>query len=126
MQVHKYKRTAIKIFFSLLGHWWNTENCFDASVESKISSDTNDTMNMTYHHTTPVEEFYEYAIALLAIVNNERAISGYLFVYFQTTSARNYVWYRKHRWNPVGTSGLFDTRLATRLLYHPTWPPSKR
>ncbi|XP_047346351.1 sodium- and chloride-dependent creatine transporter 1-like isoform X3 [Vespa velutina] len=46
--------------WSSCGHWWNTKNCFDASVESKIGqNDKNDTMNMTYHHTTPVEEFYE-------------------------------------------------------------------
>ncbi|XP_014606088.1 PREDICTED: sodium- and chloride-dependent GABA transporter 1-like isoform X1 [Polistes canadensis] len=45
--------------WSSCGHWWNTENCFDASTESKMISDANYTKNITYHHTTPVEEFYE-------------------------------------------------------------------
>lgn len=83
-------------------------------------------MNMTYHHTTPVEEFYEYVIALSAVIKNEEIISRYLFICFQTTSTWSYIRYRKHRWNPMGTSGLFNTWLATRLFYHPTWPPSKR
>lgn len=51
--------------FNFTGNWWNSKDCFAGSEKiehgGNVSHSNNitATSNVTFHHTTPVEEYWE-------------------------------------------------------------------
>ncbi|KAH0561633.1 sodium- and chloride-dependent GABA transporter 1-like [Cotesia glomerata] len=68
-----------KLPWSSCDNWWNTDDCFDASNGTDLkkftaSHSVNLSHNESYHHTTPVEEYWERRV--LGITGGIEEIGG--------------------------------------------------